>query len=115
MKLLNYIFTVILFIAKLKIEEIIMKPTAGKIKKNSSSKSKLTVFLVMLLLITAGSFYFYFRSTQNLKDEYNNGINIIQKLSSEKERCSSLLSQQSGNFNEYEYCRKLLEVFPQKD
>ena len=91
-----------------------MKPDTEKDKKGFSFKSKLIVFLILLLLITACSFYLYFSSMQNLKDEYNNGVNALQKLSSEKERCSSLLSQQSGNFNEYEYCSKLLEFFPNK-
>jgi len=82
-------------------------------KKRSNVSLKIIIFLFLLLAGTLGGFYFYYRNTQAKIIECDEKFQEIKNLQSEKERCSIVLSQESGNFNDYEYCRQLLQVFPQ--
>ena len=81
-------------------------------KKRLSFKTKLVFLLFLLLGVILGVFYFYIQNTQQLKAKYNQGIKYLETLESEQGRCSSILSQESGKFSDYEYCRRLLQEFP---
>lgn len=81
-------------------------------KKRFSFSSKLIIFLALILCFVSIAFYLYIKTTAELKIQYNQGIKYLEALNSEQERCSNLLSQESGRFDDYEYCRQLLQVFP---
>ena len=81
-------------------------------KKGSKLSLKIILFLVLLLVIVLSGFYFYYKNIQGKKVQYEVNLQQIEKLQSEKERCSNVLSQESGKFGDYEYCRQLLQVFP---
>ncbi len=81
-------------------------------KNRLSFRTKLIFLLFLLLGIILGAFYFYMQTTQQLKAKYNQGTKYLETLDSEQNRCSSILSEESGNFSDYEYCRKLLQEFP---
>ncbi len=84
----------------------------GQIKKKSKICPKIIIFLILLLAIVSGVFYYYYQNTQAKIVEYNKKLQQIKSLQSEQDRCSATLSQESGNFGDYEYCRQLLQVFP---
>lgn len=84
----------------------------GVKKKKSSVSVKIIIFLILLLVAVSGVFYFYYQSTQGKIIEYNKKLQEIKSLQSEQDRCSTVLSQESGNFDDYEYCLQLLQVFP---
>jgi flagellar basal body-associated protein FliL len=86
------------------------KETKGK--KVSKFSLKITLFLVLLLVIVSTGFYFYYKNTREKQVKYDTNLQQIEKLQSEKERCSNVLSKESGIFVDYEYCRQLLQVFP---
>ncbi|HZJ18502.1 MAG TPA: hypothetical protein VFD45_02705 [Patescibacteria group bacterium] len=81
-------------------------------KKGSRLSLKIIFLLVLLLAIVLTGFYFYYKNTQGKKAQYDANLQQIEKLQSEKKRCSNVLSQESGKFGDYEYCRQLLQIFP---
>jgi len=81
-------------------------------KKGSKLSLKIILLLVLLLAIVSTGFYFYYKNTQEKKTQYDTSLQQIEKLQSEKERCSNVLSQESGKFGDYEYCHQLLQIFP---
>jgi len=76
--------------------------------------TKFRYVLILLLLLTSVclAFYYYFQNTRNLKNKLIQNKQVIDQLQNEQNKCASLLSQQSGNFGDYEYCRKFLDSFP---
>ena len=68
-----------------------------KKEKESKKGSKLSLKIILLLVLLLA---------------YDASLQQIEKLQSEKERCSNVLSQESGKFGDYEYCRQLLQIFP---
>ena len=81
-------------------------------KKKSNVSVKIIIFLILLLTVASGIFYFYYQNTQSKIIEYNKELQGIKNLQFEQDRCSTTLSQESGNFGDYEYCLRLLQVFP---
>ena len=81
-------------------------------KKKSNVSVKIIIFLILLLMVASGIFYFYYQNTQSKIIEYNKKLQGINNLQSEQDRCSAILSQESGKFGDYEYCLQLLQVFP---
>jgi len=84
----------------------------GVKKKKSNVSVKIIIFLILLLAAVSGIFYFYYQNTQGKIIEYNKKLQGIKNLQSEQDRCSTILSQESGNFGDYGYCRQLLQIFP---
>lgn len=84
------------------------------IKKKFDFKSKLIIFLILIISIISVFFYFYIKTNKQLKTEYIQGIEYIETINKEQDRCSNLLSQEDGKFVDYEYCRQLLQIFPKK-
>ncbi len=76
-------------------------------KRKLSLKTKIILFelLVIIALIIAG---IYFRSRIITSNNY---IEEHNQLSKEKTRCEELMSRQSGDFDQYQYCRQLLQTF----
>ncbi len=76
-------------------------------KKKLSIRSKIILFefLVIVILILLG---LYFRNRIATANKYINEHNIVAR---EKTKCESLLSQKSGNFDSYQYCKQLLQAF----
>ncbi len=91
-------------------KDIQNKGTSSKKKRYISLK--IILFLVLVLTIVLSVFYIYYKSTQAKIAEYDSNIKQIESLQKEKERCSNVLGQGSGNFGDYEYCRQLLQAFP---
>lgn len=84
-------------------------------KKRWSFKTRVIIFLLLILSVVSTSFYFYFQTTLKLKARYSQGIKYLETLNNEQGRCSDLLSQESGKFGDYEYCLQLLRIFPKEN
>jgi len=81
-------------------------------KKKGNFSLKIIIVLFLLLALVSASFYFYYQKNQIKLAEYDKNIQQIKNLVSEQKRCSDLLSQEGGNFSDYDYCRQLLQIFP---
>lgn len=78
----------------------------------TSLKTKLIIFIMVLWIITSVAFYIFYTMTKQLRVDQQKYVEVEKILTTEKERCSNLLSQESGVFGDYEYCRRLLQIFP---
>ncbi|MDD5681362.1 MAG: hypothetical protein PHI59_09015 [Candidatus Omnitrophica bacterium] len=87
-------------------------PNKENAKKKNNVLLKIILFLILFLLIASAGFYFYYKDTQTKRAKYNSSIQQIENLQKEKDRCSQVLGQGSGEFEDYEYCSQLLRVFP---
>jgi uncharacterized protein (UPF0333 family) len=87
-------------------------PNKENARKKNNISLKIILFLILFLLILSTGFYFYYKDTQTKRIEYNSSMQQIENLQKEKDRCSQVLSQGSGEFEDYEYCSQLLRVFP---
>lgn len=77
-------------------------------------KIKVIAFLLIIIAALAVALFLNMRTTQNLQDHYMQGIHQLDTLEREKSRCSELLTQERGDFAEYEYCREFLRKFDQR-
>ncbi len=82
------------------------KEKAPKNKKLSFQAKIILFELLMIIILTALGFYFRGRIRSA-----NTYINEHNTLVREKARCEELLAQQSGDFDTYQYCRQILQVF----
>ncbi len=73
------------------------------------TKRVFAILLAVLILIST-VFYIYFDKTSEKLAIFQEKEEIYQRIEAESERCSGLLSQESGNFADYEYCRKLMQI-----
>ena len=83
----------------------------GVNKKSLSFRTRATIFLVIVLTAITASFYLYTQMVKQAKEKYDLGVINLDILESEQNRCEDLLVQESGAFNDYEYCQKLLKTF----
>jgi len=83
------------------------KNTKEAKKQKMGLKTKIILFqlLVIVSLVVLG---IYFRGRVATANQYLNEHNT---LSMEKTRCEELMARQSGDFDEYQYCRQLLQAF----
>jgi len=88
-----------------------LEPASNERKTGFSVKTKIRIFLIFVLGAAFIFAYFYFQNTGKLKSQYEAGIRDLETLNNERNRCTELLSQEAGNFGDYEYCRKLLQEF----
>lgn len=91
------------------IKNVPSKQTAQK--KSLSFRTKMIFFqalVITCLLIIGWIFYQY--NDQKIK-EANKYIKQIEILKKEQQRCHHLVNQGSGNFDDYQYCRQLLQKF----
>jgi len=84
-------------------------------KRRLSFRTRLIFLLLVIVFILCAYIYLTLQSTKKLKNQYNQYSKNIETLQSEQARCSNLLSQESGQFSDYEYCRKLLQEFPKSE
>jgi len=61
--------------------------------------------VIALLLLGAWIFY-------NRIQAANRYLTTFEILTMEKEKCTSVISQGSGSFDEFQYCSQLLKTFP---
>lgn len=87
----------------------------AKNKRRLAFKTKLILLLLVSLALVLTAFYAYYRSTEQKRVRFEQGKQHLQILESEYQRCSNILSRESGDFGDYEYCRQLLQKFPQFD
>lgn len=78
-------------------------------------KTRFIYFLIISLTSVCAILYFYIKTTSENKFEYNQGIEYLDTLSKEQERCTDILAQESGNFGDYDYCRQLIQTFPKSN
>lgn len=85
------------------------------VKKNKgvkmSFRTRLILLLVLIIVILSGTFYFYYQNTADKKAVYENSKSTYDLVLEEHKRCSQLLAKESGNFTDYEYCRKFTQTF----
>jgi len=86
----------------------------GVDKKRLSFQTRTIIFLVVVLIAIATSFYLYAQTVKQAKEKYDTGVINLEILEREQNRCEDLLVQESGVFNDYEYCQKLLKTFPKQ-
>ncbi len=78
-------------------------------KRKLSLKTKIILFeLFVIVALVVGAIYF--RNQVITSYKY---INEHNKLSEEKTHCEELMARQSGDFDQYQYCRQLLQTFSQ--
>lgn len=78
-------------------------------KKNRKLGLKTKIMLLELLVIIVMAFLgWYFWGRIQTANRY---LDEHETLLGEKNRCQELISQQSGNFEDYEYCKTLLQKF----
>ncbi len=78
-------------------------------KKSVKSKFILIETIIIVILILVGWSLFSNQSQKQQAIAAN--IQQLEILEQETTRCGDLVSQQSGDFDQYEYCRQLLQVF----
>lgn len=88
------------------------KPKNKGSNKAPDWKTKSILVLFLVLVATLGLAWFYFRKTQPKIKQAKAVLQTVEKLNQEKQRCSRLINQESGDFAEYEYCNRFLEKFP---
>ncbi|MBU4369182.1 hypothetical protein KKG58_00280 [Patescibacteria group bacterium] len=80
-------------------------------KKPGQWKNKLIYILFLIVIIEGLAFWFYCQSVGKKVQKADGMIEQIETLNQEKQRCSDILTQASGEFADYEYCKKLLQRF----
>lgn len=88
-------------------------PIVKKVKQKIAFKTRFIYFLILSLFAVSVTLYLYIKATLDSKFEYNQGIEYLDTLNKEQLRCTNILTQESGNFEDYDYCRQLLQTFPQ--
>lgn len=84
-----------------------------KVRQKIAFKTRFIYFLILSLFAVSVTLYLYIKTTSESKFEYDQGIGYLDTLNKEQERCTNILAQESGNFEDYDYCRQLLQTFPQ--
>lgn len=83
-----------------------------------TKKSKIIlVTIIALIIVGAGAYlYFWYQNTSNLRVQAQEQIDKIQKFNTvsdeiekEKTRCQQFISQESGQFGEFEYCQRFIQ------
>ncbi|MCD6442162.1 hypothetical protein J7L24_01305 [bacterium] len=92
-------------------EELEQKQKKEVEKKLGRWKNKLICILFLIVVIEGLSFWFYYQSVGKKVQKADEVIKQIEILNQEKQRCSDILMQTSGEFADYEYCKKLLQRF----
>jgi flagellar basal body-associated protein FliL len=85
---------------------------AEKKASKPSWKTRMIIFLFLLAVALSFSLWFYIRSTEKQRSEYQRASQEVNLIKEERNRCSALVNQQQGDFGEYEYCRRFLQKFP---
>ncbi len=86
-----------------------------KPKKKISLRMKIILFETLLILIVAVAFWGYYSlSSDKLKkaEEITKESEIIKQ---EKERCTALVAQEGGDFDDYDYCKRFLRLITKQD
>jgi len=76
-------------------------------KSRFSFKTKIILFELAIIGVMALVGWYFWNQIQTAK-QYISEHNTLQN---EIERCQGLISQSSGNFEDYEYCKTLLLKF----
>jgi len=87
-----------------------------KTKKKHSTKQ--TVYLVIIALVVGLVIYTYFW-VKNTNDLRNKAIEVVGEanqyqvlntaIRDEQNRCKTLITQESGDFSSFEYCKKFID------
>lgn len=75
---------------------------------------KLLLLESTLIILGVLAVIIYWNSTANSRALISAQQRDLEILSFEREQCSALIQQQQGDFNQYEYCRQLLQRFAQE-
>jgi hypothetical protein len=81
-----------------------------------SLRKKLAIVLVLILVGTSIAGYFWINRTNKLINAANDVISKAQNydilhdaISQEKNRCQEFISQQVGEFGNFEYCKAFID------
>ena len=85
-------------------------------KKKKSYKAKIVVVLIIIILAGLAYGYFWYQKTQQLRLEADKVINkanqydtLVTQIWTERSRCENFITQQEGNFGDFEYCNQFLK------
>jgi len=92
-------------------EELEQKQKKELNKKHGQWKNKLIYILFLIVIIEGLVFWFYRQSVSEKFQKTNETITQVEILNQEKQRCSDILAQTSGEYADYEYCKKLIQKF----
>jgi LPS O-antigen subunit length determinant protein (WzzB/FepE family) len=91
-------------------QEIVTEP------RKKHTKSKIIIFSITLILIGIAYGYFWYQSTNTLRQEADSVLEDVEKfnvlseaLNKEKGHCQIFITQQEGDFGSFEYCKKFIE------
>ncbi|MBI4100279.1 hypothetical protein HY439_00885 [Candidatus Microgenomates bacterium] len=94
--------------------EFDQQPSQKQKKSRFSWRTKIILFLLLIIAVLLGGGWFYFQSISPKLRQANQNLIEIKMLNEERQRCSQILSQQSGKFTDYDYCKQLLQKFPMR-
>lgn len=90
-------------------------PDVKSIKTKIAFKTRFIYFLILSLASVCAILYLFIKTTSESKLEYNQGIEYLETLGKVQERCTDVLTQESGNFGDYDYCRQFMQTFPKSN
>jgi len=76
-------------------------------KRRLGFKTRIILFELLIIITMALAGWYFWNRIQTA----NQYINEHKILIEEKDRCQNLISQQEGSFEDYEYCKTLLQKF----
>lgn len=89
-----------------------MSQSDGSAETGSQSTSiwfKFKLIILLVWLLSWLGLYFWFQSLQTKQQQISQQEQLLTRLSDQLQQCDQLLSNQQGEFGEYEYCRRLKE------
>jgi hypothetical protein len=89
-------------------ENFIPRP---ELKKTKEPRVKLRAALILALFLIIIALAIWIGKMYSENQRARNTLGAERKVQQELERCNGLLSQGSGAFDEYEYCRQFTEIF----
>ena len=83
-------------------------------KSYFSWKTKIIFFLLLVIVFLSVGGWLYLRNVTPKLRQANQALAELKLLNEERQRCSQILAQQSGEFADYDYCKQFLQKFPMR-
>lgn len=80
-----------------------MSTESPKVEPVKKKSSKGTWYLILFLIILGIAGYGYYRIQTTVESR------SLLKIQTESDRCNTFIAQQSGDFGDFEYCKRFIE------
>lgn len=80
-------------------------------RRNIRRKLLVIESLIILAMVLFG--WIYYQIETNKRQEVNENLETLKLLEEEREYCLTLVSEETGNLEEYDYCKRFLKKFSQ--